>query len=187
MAREIGEADAQREIVQSWQDSFSVLDDVFESFVTTNVHLGRHYSWEEVRVPEDRKRYLRYEHLSIPYLATKFTVNNPMSQWVNIKLNCNGFTWPPPPERSISFHHPRHNATGWVVLPDGDFFPSVFPYMSQCFQDVDGVCMYYSQEARRIDMKFFFDGTRSHVLVTFEMGHPYFEDYLDNKYMSRRF
>ena len=47
------------------------------------------------------------------------------------------------------------------------------------------VVMYYARDAHRVDMNFFYD-KNPHVIVTFEMGHPDFEDYLDDKYMSRR-
>ena len=179
MARSIGEVFE----IQSWQH----LDGVFESFLRTNINGGRHISWEQVRAPGLYKRYFRYEHMSVPYLATKKTASYPMSERVTIKLNCSGFTWPPPPpERCVRLEHPRDNATGWVVLPDGDFFPSAFPNIARCFDDADGVCVYYARDARRIEMKFFYDDLGvANVLVVFETGSPYYDDHLDSIYRSR--
>lgn len=187
MAVELGNQDASSEVLQIWRDSFEVLDDVFASFVSTNISRGVHAPWDQIIHATNRhRRYFTYSHLSIPYRATTFVLEGGSSDWLNIKLNCNGFTWPSVPQRCTELDHPRHNATGWIVLPDGIFPQYVFPTISRYFDDADGLVIYYARDARRVDMKFFYDGDRPHVIVTFEMGYPEFEDYLDNKYMSRR-
>lgn len=187
MAQTIGNADAEREIIQAWCDSLSVLDDVFDSFVTTTVYRGRRVSWDELRTTSHtHKRYLTYEHLSIPYLATVFLHDTSRADWINIKLNCNGFMWPTPPLSWPELPHPRHNTTGWVVLPDGDFFSSAFPRIAQRFNDADGVALYYALDAQRLDMKIFYDDGRPHAEITFEMGYPFYDDIIDDAYVSRR-
>jgi hypothetical protein len=164
---------------------FDVLDRVFQGFVDTNCLGGHRRPFGEIlATPCGRKDFYSYEHLGISYLATVFKRVFPRGEWLNIKLNCNGFLWPLAPSSSRRVEQPRHNSDGWVVIPRNLFFQS-FPRMTSSLAGADYACMYYAREARRVDIKFFFDSTGSHVLVTYEMGTPYFDDSLDDQYRFR--
>ena len=180
-AEEKGAGAARLEEIGLCKDTFGVLDDVFRAFIETN---GRPI--DEVLSVREKGFYV-YEHLSIPYLATVFTFHDygKDERWINVKLNCNGFVWPRPPSDAVPFPHRRHGCTGWVTLPISDFYPAVFPYMRSIFEHSDGIVMYYALDAKRVDIKFFYDGDRTNVLVAFEMGYPYYEDYIDSQYRQR--
>ena len=180
MAEEKGSSDARGEQLISWRETFGILDDVFAAFIETNVNMGHHRTIDEILASHNRRRFYVYEHLQIPYLATTFTYEGTQAEWINIKLNCNGFTWPEPPSDSREFRYARHGARDWVTLPRGDFYAAVFPRMYEVFGSADDVCFYYAESARRADLKFFYDQDRIHVIVTFEMGHPYFDDHVES-------
>ena len=189
-AADLAYDDARSDEIAFCEESYGVLDDVFDSFLNSNAHLRQNRSLEDLLTPDPPgyKRYYRYIHLGIPYLATTFTRHEDDARWINIKLNCNGFTWPRPPWWSGRCRYDRHGAAAdsWRVLPTEDFYNRVFPKIQHSFYGADGVCFYYSTDARRVDMKFFYDADYTHVMLTFEMGHPLWERENDREHRSYR-
>ena len=172
---EYGRRDAFAQLTEEL--NFQVLDHVFDSFVRTNNLSGRNLSLDEILRCPPYKQYPPYEHLGIPYLSTIFRWIS-KKDWVNIKLNCNGFLWPLPPSSAYHLPHTRHNTDGWVRM-SGAFFDASFPVLSAYFRDCNAA-LYYARDARRVDIKIWCDDWDVNVIVTYEMGRPYFEDYLDS-------
>jgi len=172
--REAVSRDVYAEISQSVD--FSVVDGIFDAFLNTNTFRNRHFSVDELfRECKPWKRYYKYVHHGVPYIASTLVVENFDNQWVNFKLANNGFEYAPISRRT-ALTWPRHNCDGWIVVPQvvlADSFRTFHRFMRSV--GLFRLKMFYNAEHRRIDVKMY--ATEPHrtpcVLVTFEPGEPW--------------
>ena len=147
---------------------FELLDSVFTEFLTTNQWRGQHLKLEELGASSS-KRFLRYTHYSIPYLATVFTHQGAGEDWLNIKLCNDGFQYTA--KEGVEFH--RHgNIPGWVALPEHKFLPYLAGLQTAVKPMYATIQGFYNFSAQRMDLKLYPRGsTTPHLLVTFEPGY----------------
>lgn len=127
------------------------------------------------------KRYFNFDHLSIPYLATVFTVEGSDTDWLNIKLCNDGFEYLAKPGKPIS----RHRSDKWVSLPPDNvapYFPCIEAAAKPYFSSAR---TFYNIHECRLDMKFFPKDTSKtpSMIVTYEPGYPF----MDNEAEEWRF
>ena len=174
-----GEMTEQTEALQSLQQDqtdqylskfhkFELLDSVFTEFLTTNQWRGQHLKLEELGA-SNSKRFLRYTHYSIPYLATVFTHQGAGEDWLNIKLCNDGFRYTA--KEGVEFH--RHGSIpGWVFLPEHKFLPDLAGLQAVVKPLYASIQGFYNFSAQRMDLKLFpRESTTPHLLVTFEPGY----------------
>jgi hypothetical protein len=160
----------------------SLLDEVFDEFLSTNVFRSRNFALPDLlQAAGTAKKFLRYFHCGIPYLATVFTVQSHDGDWINIKLCHNGFQYKPQQGR----HYSRHQSEGWVSLGH----EAVATHLSKTkkhfheagYAEEDGcklalLCNYQQQQ---VDVKITpagDDHSRPRILLTFESGYPDYDD-----------
>lgn len=152
-----------------------LLDSVFEGFIKTNKHRQRHYTMGDLfsiaRSPF--KHYFRFEHLSIPYLATVFTYKGYDYDWLNIKLCNNGFVYTPRAGDAIT----RHKSDTWIVLPASEAL-KWFSFLSSTVKPFyKSARVFYNYAEQRTDIKLYPTAPSTPaLLVTFEPGSPYMDD-----------
>ncbi|GLI66397.1 hypothetical protein VaNZ11_010189 [Volvox africanus] len=155
-----------------------LLDGVFRGFCETNIFQGTHFSIDMV-LQVFEKLFFRFEHASIPYLATVYRYRGPESDTVVLKLPNNGFTYLVKPQGEELFWHKR---PGWVS-PDPHEAMAQFPTLHAALSKrYHKVVVLYNFTEHRIDMEFEPRVmTDPLFLVTYEPGSPY----LDTKTMRK--
>lgn len=154
--------------------NIKLLDTVFAAFFDTNIYRGQRHTFDQI-LGIGSKRYFRFEHLSIPYLATTFTVDSFDRTWVNLKLVNDGFQYTPRSGRFVS----PHKSDTWIELPPMEalqMFPSIIRAAKPLFKSA---CIYYNYAEQRVDIKLFpKEGGRTDraMLITFEPGFPFMDD-----------
>lgn len=182
-----GEKDAKQEIQQYQYNSylnkhfnFDLLVKVNEDFWNTNL--------EEFRTVEDIQQY--YSHDSnyiyttyfnheIPYLATIFSYRTDKINWINIKLNNDGFVYKKLKESYLA----RHNHDKWNILPSE--YHIYFTNLTNQFKNYS-CSIFYNYSKAKLDIKLYnknYDQkSQKHILITFEPGYPDYR-YQDEKYI----
>lgn len=178
---EAGEVDASAEYMRFQTEKllrkffrFELLDEVFGKFLETNLNK---WSLEQILTfragvyPGDRT-YSTFFHAEIPYMATVFLFSKNGEEWVNVKLNNDGFWYDRiHGEQFIS----RHNHDKWIRL--GIKYHKYFTVLRDAFRETHKILIYYNAHLKRVDVKLFSLDTTLHknVVVTFEPGYPDFE------------
>jgi hypothetical protein len=158
---------------------FQLLEEVFTQFLQTNEYRQQHFTIDALlKLDNTHKKFLKYEHGSVPYLATVFVFDGPHKPWLNIKLHSDGFAYLPKRREIVP---PRHRCDGWVLLTEKDW-----QYMPQLLKTFTSFAngqvyqlsrMFYNDTARRLDIKFDSkDDNYNSVVITFEEGYPYYEE-----------
>jgi hypothetical protein len=163
-------------------ESLGVFDDVFASFLESNIHLGRLMSLEYILTEQVHPRRFRYEYKNVPYSGTIETKHSYDATWIEIKLYCNEFEWPVfcPNEMAVATH-PRRGEGDWYVISELESLPGLARAL-----DPDAIAIYYAENAYRMDMKFFYDAAeRPNVMVTFELGYAVFDKENDTQFTAR--
>lgn len=162
------------------QYQFAMLDEVFTSFLETNKCEGLKYNIKNLlAITESHKHFFRYEHASIPYLATVFIVVGPDSKWINLKLCNNGFVY----QTRRGETRQRHNAEFMSLGEVFDEFEGMQTELSHYFKKV---AVFYSNEGR-MDIKFSDPiGDTPNLIVTYEPGYPYWDDKAATRSVSRQ-
>lgn len=161
------------EAALSKHHNLNLLDTVFDGFLKTNVFRGQNYQLCDLFSVKS-KRYFKFEHMSIPYLATVFTVEGHDTDWLNIKLCNGGFEYLAKPGKPIS----RHQSDQWVSLPPGNVLPCFTSIVAAAKPYFSSARIFYNAYECRIDMKFFpKDPNKTPAMVvTYEPGYPFMDD-----------
>lgn len=162
----------QKESYEQKFHRFEILDQVFGEFLATNEHQGRQYTFDNIMDVEGEK-FFRYEHASIPYLATIRRQQLYQGPCVDIKLANNGFIYVTKDGRHVR----RHNSPHWVHLPSS----RGLKYFDKLLQSTDGrfasVKTWYNYQAQRLDILFAPNSPHGvHLRVPFERGFPFIDD-----------
>lgn len=120
------------------------------------------------------KEFGTYQHAGIPYLFTLFVFHSAWQgereEWLNIKLNTNGFVFQRLATRSrIS----RHDDARWVRLSKSKSSP--YQGILSLFGNTAFTSkIYYNEYVKKVDIKLFSlnPGVVPSVLISFEEGHP---------------
>ena len=150
----------------------ALLDDVFKAFSGTNIHQGMHYSFEDLLSIMDT-RYFKFEHLSIPYLATVSFYKGPDMDSIMIKLCNDGFEYITKLGPLIS----RHKSDTWIALDPHQALQH-FPALSSVAKTLySSARVYYNYVEKRLDIKLYPRSVSTVGLtVTYEPGYPYMDD-----------
>jgi len=161
------------EAALSKHHNLNLLDTVFKAFLMTNVFRGQNYQLRDLFLVKSR-RYFKFEHMSIPYLATVFTVEGHDADWLNIKLCNDGFEYLAKPGKPIS----RHCSDKWVSLPPGNVLPYFTSTVAAAKPYFSSARVFYNVHECRLDMKFFPKDTNTTpaMIVTYEPGYPYMDE-----------
>lgn len=153
---------------------FEILDDVFHAFLETNMRQGAHMTLEQILTTTltQGRRFLRYEHASIPYLATLYLYQGPDADWVCVKLCNNGFWYMKRPGETFA----RHHSSGWISLPD--CFSQFKHTKAALPASYSRLAVFYNFNVQRLDIKLYSDDTSKapNLLITYEPGVPYDDD-----------
>lgn len=151
---------------------FETLDGVIGAFFNTNTWRRRHFTLDDV-LKVSSKRYLRYEHLSIPYRASVTRIDDFDATWQCLKLANNGFQYTAKSGQRIS----RHKYISWIVLGVQEFLQH-FPTLQGKVKGAYGEArVFYTYEERRVDIKLYpLDEKLPHLMVTAEEGYPDWSD-----------
>lgn len=148
----------------------TLLDDVFKAFMDTNIHQGRHFSFEDLlSISIDmNKRYFKFEHISIPYLATVSLCKGPDIDIINIKF----YT----PYTNLGPVINRYKSDAWNILDplQAQYFPTL---SSVAKTEYKATHVYYNLIRRRLDIKLYPKslGTIG-LIVSFAQGYAYMDD-----------
>jgi len=159
-------------------DREELLVTVFDAFVATNE--GGWRSVEEilnafkVEGMMYGKHYVKYEHLSIPYLATLWVIRNykgsVTERWLNIKLCTDGYMF----AHVFGKHFiARHNHNHWYRVSEKE--TSRFQGLLVKFKgNYSKVKIFSNSTIQKVDLKIFANDPKTdmHVLVGFEKGYP---------------
>ena len=153
-------------------DRMQLLDEIFKAFSQTNIHQGTHFSFAQI-LSSSSKRYFRFEHCSIPYLATVNLYAGDDRDWVVLKLCNNGFEYVAKEGLQLS----RHNSSSWTALTPEDTLLQ-FPFLSATVKTLyDSARVYYNFPDNRLDIKFYpRDMTTPGLEVNYEPGYPHMDD-----------
>ncbi len=148
----------------------SLLDSVVSGFFDSNMHRGKRYSLDDLLTHSTYyPRYFGYQHLSIPYLGTVFTVAGKDYDWVNLELANNGFEYH---NCSFGVEISRHNGTNWTSLNPTqalEWFPGLVAASKPHFKSA---CVFYNYSQQRLDIKLYPKKGSKAMLITFERGYP---------------
>lgn len=152
---------------------FELLDEVFSEFLSSNrrnVTLQHILTFPKGAYPGDRM-YTTFFHAEIPYMATVFLYDKNGQEWVNVKLNNDGFWY----GHILGSYVSRHNHTKWIRLDQK--YHRYFETVIRAFQETHKVVIYYNQHLKRVDVKLFAiePAVHKHVVLTFEPGYPDYE------------
>lgn len=155
---------------------FQLLYSVLQSFISTNTYRGRTFTFDQI-LRINSKIFFRFEHHDLPYIATVSSINGYDSDWINIKLNNNGFTYIP---RKGQLVPRRQNSDGWILM---EAWTQELPMLvSQLAGVANGAFSsaraFYNWKHNRPDIKFYGkpDSGVPNVLITFEDGDPYYDE-----------
>ena len=164
------EAMAQQQ--QTHAHRFEMLDDVFGQFLSTNIHCGRRYTFDEL-LAISGKKYFRYEHYGTPFVATVKMVSHFKGPMVVIKLANDGFYF----AEMAGKHVQRHRSYHWIHLQPH----KLLQHFGKLLDKADGlfasVSTWYNYQEQRVDIlcnPTAENGTR--LRVTFERGSRYVDD-----------
>ena len=156
-------------------DDALVRDSVFAAFCSGLLQFkGRGLTvLDAVREPVFHKRFVEFEHLSIPYCATVVRYQHAQHDGVEIRLPANGT------KLTGSIFQNRHNGDGWVAMHHPDvqqFFPTLVRNTKEGYS---AACFYYHSTTSQLDIKLMpKEGTDMPILeIAFEPGH---HRYIDN-------
>lgn len=146
-------ADAWEELLKGvfiqGRDERPLLDDVFAAFFQTAEFRGQRYTLLEV-LATTSKKYLDFQHCSIPYRATIRRREESSYDVVQLQLPNNGFSY-----QLLGQGQPytRHNSKGWRSLPANTCLQN-FPTISDmCAAYYDHGRLYYNQSTQRVDIQ----------------------------------
>jgi hypothetical protein len=153
---------------------FELLDEVFVAFFATNrtkLSLPGLCAFPQGRYPQD-KIYSTFFHADIPYMATVFLYTKDGDDWVNLKLNNDGFWYK---QIHTEAYISRHSHDRWQKLPKSYY--KYFENVVASFQDTHRMCIYYNSFTKRVDIRLRSIDIKKHknVVITFEPGYPDFE------------
>ncbi len=147
---------------------FEILGDILDAFLDSND--GGPYKLSELlAMPDNFKRYSKFVHCSIPYMATIKMMPFKKRQ-LQIKLPNNGFVY----KCKEGDHIARHNSTKWLHLQSTFKY---FPSLLNITPDHITASFFYNYEQQRVDfiLKSQLD-TIPDIMVTYEPGYPYCDD-----------
>lgn len=154
---------------------FEKLDEVFADFIYSNVYQGTHFPFTAILgCFQQQKRYFRYVHMDIPYLATVMTKHLADHSWLVVKLANDGFVYIEKP----GVHMYRHNEADWIKLHTEDCFAYFKKTQSLLSYYYDRVETYYNFECNRLDIKLHPADNEAwypHLMITYEPGTPHEE------------
>jgi hypothetical protein len=146
-----------------------LLDSVFGAFAESNSFRGTHYELKDIVASTSGKRHFRFEHLSIPYLATIDIWQAPDREYIVIRLPNDGYSY----ARAAGQTFYRHRCDGWSEL-DGTLAMEFFPSLCQkALASFTRVVFYYNEQHNRVDIMLLPDGDGAGLMVAFEPGYPY--------------
>ncbi|KAG2431487.1 hypothetical protein HXX76_009501 [Chlamydomonas incerta] len=152
------------------QEDFLQLDSVFEAFQQTNMFRGQHFKLVDICSSASVKRYFRFEHLGIPYLATVETWQAPEREYIVLRLPNYGYSYVSAAGQAFY----RHRCHGWVQL-NGTLAMEFFPRL--CQQVVPAkftsVGFTYNEAHNRIDIMLSREDDGAGLIIAFEPGYPY--------------
>ena len=148
---------------------------VFSEFLHSNRYQGRCWTFDELMsIPLGHKRYLRFEHDQVPYLATVLREGLHFGDCVTLKLPNNGFIYS---RKGGGVEVFRHKCHGWRQLGNAETlhaFASVLQRTRPAFCEAK---VWYNYRAQRVDLLFKpAEAYGLHFRITYEPGSPYTED-----------
>ncbi len=152
---------------------FQVLDSVFADFLDTNSYLGETQTLADI-LQTVQKRYPKYTHWGIDYLATIYTKLLHSGPQVNIKLNSNGFHYTL--RQGIGEPEFRHNSASFIPLsPETNmqYFPILLTATAPTH---GGIKLWYDWPKQRTDIIMEGLDGNADLCITYEEGSPYIED-----------
>lgn len=153
---------------------FEILDKVFGEFLISNIHQGRRFDMDDILdIKSGTKLYFRFEHESIPYLATVRRQELHAGPTIDIKLPNDGFLYKAKNGAQVR----RHRSDGWLSLSSDKglrYFDALLDKTSGRFVKAHA---WYNHTMQRMDITFFPEQRYGlHLRVTYEPGSPYVDD-----------
>lgn len=152
---------------------FQILDTIFADFLDTNSYLDSTQSLARIMQTVE-KRYPKYTHWNIDYLATTYTKFLHSGPQVSIKLNSNGFHYTL--RQGIGEPVFRHNSDSFIPLqPETNMqhFPRLLTATAPTH---GGIKLWYDWPKKRTDIMLEGLDRNPDLCITFEEGSPYIED-----------
>jgi hypothetical protein len=157
------------------QHNFKLLDEVFHQFLETNMYRGRHWDVLELLAYSAlSKRFFKFEHLAIPYLATLVMRDGHDASWLNIKLCNDSFVYEE--KRTQDKHYFWHESQGWQSLPKEQCLDHLSRLQAFATGRYEKFVTHYNALECRLDIQLFpISGVAGvpHLLITFENGYPF--------------
>ncbi|KAG2438257.1 hypothetical protein HYH02_010956 [Chlamydomonas schloesseri] len=144
-----------------------LLDSVFAAFEQTNMFRGQHLKLDDIFSTASGKRYFRFEHMSIPYLAIVETWQAPDREYIVLRLPNKRFSYASAAGQAFYRRH------GWVEL-NGTQAMDFCPRLCQAVQDkFTSVVFTYNETHNRIDIMLSPEHHGTGLVIAFEPGHPF--------------